>query len=106
MWNVQVLPSSDSLYEAARSGSSVLSGPMRIRPLNTRPTSERSARLRAESGVTDSGLPTTPSRYTTRGGIDGDAVASAIAIWGMDRGRSDRTPPSTTSATTRAPTIA
>ena len=55
MWNVHVLPSSDSLYDEARSGSSVFSGPIRIRPLNTRPTSERSARLRADSGVIDVG---------------------------------------------------
>ncbi len=62
MWNVHVLPSSDSLYDEARSGSRVFWGPIRISPLNTRPTSERSARLRADSGVIDVGVPTTPSR--------------------------------------------
>ena len=106
MWNVHVLPSSDSLYEEARSGSSVFWGPIRIRPLNTRPTSERSARLRADIGVIDAGVPTTPSRYTTGGGSVGDAVASAIATWGMERGRSDRTPPRKTRAMTSAPTTA
>ena len=62
MWNVQVLPSSDSFHDSARSGSIVFRGPIRTRPLNTSPTSDRSARLRAEIGVIDSGTPVTPSR--------------------------------------------
>ena len=48
--NVQVLPLASVVHDEARSGSYVLPGPRRTRPLKIRPTRVRSDRLRATSG--------------------------------------------------------
>ena len=62
MVKVHVFPVSSLDQEDARSGWYDVPGPSRTRPENTSPTSMRSARLRAVTGVIDWGTPTTPSR--------------------------------------------
>ena len=48
---------------SARSGTIVPSGPLRMRPENSRATRSRSTWVRAVSGVTDDGAPSAPSTY-------------------------------------------
>ncbi len=59
---VQTLPLASEVHDSARSGWYVVPAPSLTSPENTRPTSVRSARLRAVTGVTDEAEPTTPSR--------------------------------------------
>ena len=62
MVTVHDVPAALTVHAAARSGSSVSPGPSLTRPLKMRPTRVRSERVRAVTGVIDSGMPTTPSR--------------------------------------------
>src|SRR6187397_3235085 len=79
------LPILSTDQRSARSGTSVPPGPLRTRPENRRATRSRSAWVRAVSGDTDDGCPTTPSTYgrTSKSGpaTDGRGVAGVAASW-------------------------